>query len=160
MAMSRQTYDTAPEKAWRFKSAVDCAELCMNRCSMLTCSVPQIQNCMGAERATKYSVLNMSPSVHMTTIEMLMPSVDLLVKLRRNCGKPARGRRLCDMFSTRFPANFPANLPSIASTNTAKKPTVSMNHSTFSIRYVTAAPTAQKISMKSRYDWKSVQAQK
>lgn len=56
--------------------------------SAFTCSVPHIQNCIGATRTTKYTVLNMSPSVHMITMVMLMPCVDLLLKFRRNCGAP------------------------------------------------------------------------
>lgn len=35
-----------------------------------------------------------------------------------------------------------------------------MNHSMFNNKYVIAAPAAQKTNIKSRYDWKSVHAQK
>lgn len=36
----------------------------------------------------------------------------------------------------------------------------SMNQGNGSMKYVTTAPTSQMASMKSKYDWKSVQAQK
>lgn len=51
-------------------------------------------------------------------------------------------------------------LPNIASINTAKKPTDSMNQVNGSIKYVMIAPTNHTASIKSKKDWKSVHAQK
>jgi len=55
---------------------------------------------------------------------------------------------------------YSTNSPNMASVKTATKPMDSINQSTDNIRYVMAAPTAHTTSMKSRYDWKSVQFQK
>lgn len=52
------------------------------------------------------------------------------------------------------------SIPNIASVNNATKPIDSMNQGNGSIKYVTIAPSSQKASIKSRYDWKSVQFQK
>jgi len=56
--------------------------------------------------------------------------------------------------------SYYSDSPNMASVKTATKPMDSMNQCTESIRYVMAAPTAHRTSIKSRYDWKSVQLQK
>lgn len=66
-----------------------------------------------------------------------MPSVERLLRFFNNCGTP-----------------------SIASVNTAKNPTSSMNQFTLIIKYIVMAQTIANTTIQSTYDWKSVHAQK
>lgn len=52
------------------------------------------------------------------------------------------------------------HIPNMASMNTAINPTASMTMVNGSIKYVMMAPTNHTTSIKSKYDWKSVHAQK
>lgn len=52
------------------------------------------------------------------------------------------------------------HLPSIASINTARNPIISLNHIYGNMKNVIMAPTNHTANIKSKYDWKSVHAQK
>lgn len=52
------------------------------------------------------------------------------------------------------------DIPNMASINTAINPTDSMKKVNGNMKYVIIAPTNHKASIKSKYDWKSVHAQK